>query len=80
MLIKNNLPATKLFRTRSAVERRSMKTSASSIRSIAPQLLAVLKCFVRLTSTVAGSVPMSLDVKTINGRFVKAAIHSAQIV
>ncbi|QBZ55152.1 hypothetical protein PoMZ_00044 [Pyricularia oryzae] len=72
-----HLPATRLLRTRSCVERRSIKTSASSMSSTAPQLVAVLKFLSRFLSTWIGSVPMSLDVRTIKGRLTYSAMHSA---
>lgn len=53
-----------------------MNTSASSMSRIAPQLFAVLKCLVKFNSTTFGSVPMSLLVSVISGRFVYSAMHS----
>lgn len=43
----------------------------------APQLLAVLNLLDKLNSTLAGPVPISLEVNIIRGRFVNAAIHSS---
>lgn len=50
------------------------------MRRIAPQLFAVLKCLVKFSSTEFGSVPMSLLVSVIRGRFVYSAIHSERSV
>lgn len=77
MCMNSYLPATKLFLAKSAVLRRSMNTSASSIKRTASQLVAVLKCEVRFNSISDGSVPMSLLVNTISGRLVYWAIHSS---
>ena len=75
-IIEARLPATKQFLFRSFVERLSIKTSASSIRRTAPQLEAVLNSRMRTLSTVLGSAPISLLVRTINGRCVYSAMHS----
>ena len=69
-------PATKSLRIKSEEDRRSMKTSASSRRIIAPQLSAVLKCLARFSSTLFELMPMSFEVRTLRGRLVKAAMHS----
>lgn len=74
--METNIPATRLLRMRSAAVRRSMKTSASSIRSTASHLRARLNMVVRFPSTSEGDVPMSLGVNTIRGRRVKPEMHS----
>lgn len=76
--LTNDLPATKLLRSRSVVDRLSMNTSASSINRTAPQLFACLKLDVKFSSTSFGFVPISLQVRIIKGRRVYSAMHSTQ--
>src|SRR5262245_27933800 len=74
-----DIPATKLFLVKSAVDRRSKNTSASSISSTAPHLLALRKCFIKFPSTPSGVVPISLVVNAMSGRLVYAAMHSVKV-
>lgn len=73
---KSALPATRLLRIRSLEDLLSMNTSASSIKRTAFQLMAILNLFVSVCSISAGSMPISLLVRIINGLFVYSAMHS----
>jgi len=57
--------------------RLATNTSASSIRSTAFQLFAILNFRIRFSSTSSGLVPISVVVRTMRGLSRKFAMHSS---
>ena len=68
---------TKQLRVRSCAVRCSRKTSASSMSTIAFQVVASMSAVFRLDSTDSGVTPSSPELMTYSGRRAWSAIHSA---